>query len=67
MRQTFTYADAFGVVDLGDVSAWQQGAVQLQQLWAASATATTANPAASRPPTPVGTTCQQDATPFPAP
>lgn len=48
--QTFTYADAFGVVDLGDVSAWQQGAVQLQQLWAASAAATTATPAASRTP-----------------
>lgn len=47
--QTFTYADAFGVVDLGDVSAWQQGAVQLQQLWAASSTATTAAPAVSRP------------------
>lgn len=48
--QTFTYADAFGVVDLGDVTAWQQGAVQLQQLWAASATTTTAAPAASRTP-----------------
>jgi pimeloyl-ACP methyl ester carboxylesterase len=46
--QTFTYADAFAVVDLGDVSTWQQGAVQLQQLWAASATATAAAPAASR-------------------
>lgn len=45
--QTFTYADAFAVADLGDVSAWQQGAAQLQQLWAASATAT-AGPAASR-------------------
>jgi pimeloyl-ACP methyl ester carboxylesterase len=48
--QPFTYADAFEVVDLGDVSAWQQGAVQLQQLWTASATATTATPAASRTP-----------------
>jgi pimeloyl-ACP methyl ester carboxylesterase len=46
--QTFTYADAaVGVVDVTDVSAWQQGAVQLQQLWAASAAAT-ATPAASR-------------------
>jgi pimeloyl-ACP methyl ester carboxylesterase len=45
--QTFTYADAFLVADLGDVSAWQQGAVQLQQLWAAS-TAAAASPAASR-------------------
>jgi pimeloyl-ACP methyl ester carboxylesterase len=45
--QTFTYADALGVVDLTDVSAWQQGAVQLQQLWAASAAATAA-PAAFR-------------------
>src|SRR5579875_831139 len=45
--QTFPYADAFGVVDLDDVSAWQQGAVQLQQLWAASAAAP-AVPAASR-------------------
>jgi pimeloyl-ACP methyl ester carboxylesterase len=53
--QTFTYADAFGVVDLGDVSAWQQGAVQLQQLWAASATTTTAAPATSRPAATPGT------------
>ena len=45
--QTFTYADAFGVVDLDDVSAWQQGAVRLQHLWKASATAP-ATPAASR-------------------
>jgi pimeloyl-ACP methyl ester carboxylesterase len=45
--QTFTYAGAVGVVALADVSAWQQGAVQLQQLWAASASAT-AVPAASR-------------------
>jgi pimeloyl-ACP methyl ester carboxylesterase len=47
--QTFTYYDAFQVVDLGAISSWQQGAVQLQQLWAASAT-TTAAPAASRTP-----------------
>ncbi len=40
--QTITYADAFAVVDLGDVSAWQQSAVQLQQLWAASAAAAAA-------------------------
>jgi pimeloyl-ACP methyl ester carboxylesterase len=46
--RTFTYADAFGVVDLGDVSAWwRQGAVRLQRLWAASET-TPAAPAASR-------------------
>jgi pimeloyl-ACP methyl ester carboxylesterase len=45
--QNFTYADAFAVVDLGDVSSWQQGAVQLHQLWAASASDTAA-PAASR-------------------
>jgi pimeloyl-ACP methyl ester carboxylesterase len=45
--QTFTYAGAFAVVDLGDVSAWRQGAVQLQQLWAASAAAPAA-PGASR-------------------
>ena len=44
--QTFTYADAFEVVDLTDVSSWQQGAVQLQRLWAATAAAT----AAPRPP-----------------
>ena len=46
--QTFTYAAAVALVDLTDVSAWQQGAVQLQQLWAASASATAAR-AASRP------------------
>jgi pimeloyl-ACP methyl ester carboxylesterase len=40
--QRFTYAGAFGVVDLGVVSAWQQGAVQLQQLWKASAKTTAA-------------------------
>ena len=44
---TFTYADAFEVVDLTTVSAWQQGAVQLQRLWKASATAAAA-PAPSR-------------------
>jgi pimeloyl-ACP methyl ester carboxylesterase len=50
--QTFSYAGAFAVADLGDVSAWQQGAVQLQQLWAASAAAPAAPaaPAASRIP-----------------
>ena len=47
--QTVTYADAFEVVDLTDVSSWQQGAVQLQQLWAASASAPAAA-SASRPP-----------------
>jgi pimeloyl-ACP methyl ester carboxylesterase len=45
--QAFTYADALALVDLGDVSAWQQGAVQLQQVWAASPT-TPAAPAAHR-------------------
>jgi pimeloyl-ACP methyl ester carboxylesterase len=45
--QTITYADAFTVVPLDTVSAWQQGAVQLQQLWAASAKSTAAA-AASR-------------------
>jgi pimeloyl-ACP methyl ester carboxylesterase len=45
--RTFTYAGALALVDLDDVSAWQQGAVQLQQIWAASAT-TPAAPAASR-------------------
>jgi len=45
--QAFTYADAFTVVPLDTVSAWQQGAVQLQQLWAASAKSTAAA-AASR-------------------
>jgi pimeloyl-ACP methyl ester carboxylesterase len=45
--QAFTYADAFTVVQLDTVSAWQQGAVQLQQLWAASAKSTAAA-AASR-------------------
>ncbi len=45
--QTITYADAFEVPDLGDVSGWQQGAAALQQLWVASATATAA-PATAR-------------------
>lgn len=45
--QTFTYAAAFGVVDLTTVTSWQQGAIQLQQIWAASASAT-ATRAASR-------------------
>jgi pimeloyl-ACP methyl ester carboxylesterase len=39
--QTFTYADAFGVAGdvLGDVSAWPQGAAQLQRVWIASQSA----------------------------
>ena len=55
--QTFTYVDVLGLVDLGDVSAWQQGAVQLQQLWAASAAATApaAPRAAATPATPAAT------------
>ena len=44
--QTFTYNDAVELVNLGQVSSWQQGAVQLQQVWAASARSTA--PAASR-------------------
>lgn len=46
--QSFSYADAFEVPDLGDVSSWQRAAVQLQHLWAASASAsarTAATPA----------------------
>jgi TAP-like protein len=38
--QTFTYADAFTVVPLDTVSAWQAAAVQLQHLWTASARST---------------------------
>ena len=53
--QTFTYAAAFAVVDLGDVSAWQQGAVQLQQLWAASTAAPAAPRTAATPATPAAT------------
>jgi pimeloyl-ACP methyl ester carboxylesterase len=49
--QTVTYADAFALVDLGDVSAWQQGAVQLQQIWAASATGSTTARATAKPAT----------------
>src|SRR5262249_42545213 len=47
--QTYTYADAIESVPLSTVSAWQQGARLLQQLWAASAgsTATPAAPADS--------------------
>jgi pimeloyl-ACP methyl ester carboxylesterase len=56
--QAFTSADAFTVVQLDRVSAWQQGAIQLQQLWAASAKSTTAaaSRAAAAPATPSGYT-----------
>ena len=50
--QTFTYAGAFAVPDLGDVSARPQAAVQLQRLWKASAAVGGSRPAAvasSRP------------------
>jgi hypothetical protein len=36
--QTYTYADVLASVPLGQVSQWQTGASQLQQLWAALAT-----------------------------
>jgi pimeloyl-ACP methyl ester carboxylesterase len=39
--QTYTYADAVASVPLGGVAQWPAGATQLQQLWTASATATT--------------------------
>ena len=44
--QTYTYADAIESVPLSTVTAWQQGARLLQQLWVASARASTATPAA---------------------
>jgi pimeloyl-ACP methyl ester carboxylesterase len=50
--QTFTYADALVVVNLADVSAWQQGAAQLEQIWAASATGAAAPAAARSTPVP---------------
>jgi pimeloyl-ACP methyl ester carboxylesterase len=59
--QAFTYADAFTVVSLDTVSAWQQGAAQLQQLWTASAkstagaTASRASTAAATPSVYTGT------------
>jgi pimeloyl-ACP methyl ester carboxylesterase len=56
--QTFTYAGAFEVPDLGDVSSWQQAAAALQQLWAASASGPART--ASRPATaPVYTGLEQ--------
>jgi pimeloyl-ACP methyl ester carboxylesterase len=39
--QTYTYADVLASVPLGGVAQWPAGATQLQQLWTASATATT--------------------------
>src|SRR5262245_27496640 len=45
--RTYTYADAIESVPLSTVSAWQQGARLLQQLWAASARRSTATPAAT--------------------
>ena len=57
--QTFTYADAaIGVVPIGLVAAWQQGAVLMQQIWVASAHGTSsagasrASRAAAAPATP---------------
>jgi pimeloyl-ACP methyl ester carboxylesterase len=75
--QTVTYADAFTVVDIDIVSDgrqadiasdWQQGAVELQQLWAASARSN-ASPAAARAPitpaaTPVYTGPEQELAAF---
>ena len=49
--QRFTYADAFGVVDLTTVTSWQRGATQLQRLWKASASATAASRTAATPDT----------------
>jgi pimeloyl-ACP methyl ester carboxylesterase len=51
--QTVTYADAFAAVDLDDVTVWPAGAVQLQELWAASthrAAAAQAIPTLTTPP-----------------
>jgi hypothetical protein len=60
--RTITYADAFELIgrQLDEVSAWQQGAIQLQQLWKASAPATVAFRTAATPDTaPVYTGAEQ--------